>query len=397
MSERVALVIGNGAYANAGSLKNPGNDARDIEARLSRFGFATTLLLNANMIEMDRGLRTFKKRLKAADVGLVFFAGHGLQIDDENYLIAVDTDVSDESAAKHSSLSLNRVIETMERSCTTTNVIILDACRDNPFRQLWARSLARRGLAPVYVPKGTLIAYATSPGQVASDGTGNNGQYTAALLKHIDAVDNSIESMLKRVRNTLAAATCGKQTSWEHTSLAGEFYFNRSVGLKINRYVEAALKDKLFVPIAAKKAHQVIQSLKIHDWYVQNPAISGFEASHIERASKNSLFVVGRNVYQAACGNAWAAISFINNFPPLAVKLTTEKWRAILDGMLFEIFFDSSGELRSLPKAELLETLFSLQEYPALADSFDFIADCLTQFRSRSTLFPVEIGQFLSI
>jgi uncharacterized caspase-like protein len=148
-----------------------------------------------------------------------------MQIEGENYLTAVDSDFGNETDAKHSSLSLNRVIETMEKSGAATKIIILDACRDNPFEFAWHRSAATRGLAPVYAPRGTIIAYATSPGQVALEGKDRNGRYTAALLKHIDVPDLSLEAMFKRVRNTLNGTTKGKQISWEHTSLAGEFFW----------------------------------------------------------------------------------------------------------------------------------------------------------------------------
>jgi uncharacterized caspase-like protein len=132
-----------------------------------------------------------------------------MQIDGENYLAAVDTDGTDEIAAKHSSLALNRVIEVMEKSGCSTSIIVLDACRNNPFERAWTRSMESRGLAPVYAPRGTLIAFATSPGQTASDGRGRNGAYTAALLQHMTTPDCSIETMFKRVRNTLSAATKG--------------------------------------------------------------------------------------------------------------------------------------------------------------------------------------------
>ncbi len=388
MGERVALVIGNSAYADAGPLKNPVNDAQDIERRLDKFGFETELVLDATAVDLDRALKRFKKALKDAEVGAVFFAGHGLQIDDENYLIAIDTDTSDEIAAKHSSLALNRVIETMEKGGTMTNIINLDACRDNPFRQMWARSLAKRGLAPVYVPKGTLIAYATSPGQVAEDGKGKNGEYTAALLKHIDSEDLSIESMMKRVRNTLSASTSGRQISWEHTSLAGEFFFNRSIGRKIARYAKTSLKDKLFVLKPSNPVHKVIEALKVSDWYTQNPAISSLSEADISAADNDSLFVLGRNVYQASCGNAWSATNFILEFPQLASGLATEKWRAILDGMLFEVFFDATGQLRASIKDQKFERLFDLQEHDLLADSFDFLSECLTQYPQSFHVVP---------
>jgi uncharacterized caspase-like protein len=255
MSRRLtALVIGNAAYEGSSKLKNPGNDADDVAAKLNVCGFEVVKMIDCSNTDLDRALKRFKRSLVGNDVGLFFFAGHGMQIDGENYLAAVDTDTEGEVEAKHSSLPLNRVIDVMEKADTTTNIIILDACRDNPFERAWTRSSASRGLAPVYAPKGTLIAYATSPGQVANDGRGRNGAYTAALLQHIATPDCSIESMFKRVRNTLSAATRRKQISWEHTSLSGEFFFNLSLGARIDDYSNEALSDSLFV-LDEAKAH----------------------------------------------------------------------------------------------------------------------------------------------
>jgi len=241
MSRRLtALVIGNADYVDAGTLKNPVNDATDISAKLTECGFTVATRLNCTHREMDQALKDFKKALKDTDVGLFFFAGHGMQVDGSNYLAAVDTDVSGEIEAKHSSLSLNQVIEIMERADSASSIIILDACRNNPFERAWSRSMSTRGLAPVYAPRGTLVAYATSPGQIADDGRGRNGAYTAALLQHLATPDCSIESMFKRVRNTLSTATHGKQISWEHTSLAGDFFFYLSLGVRIDEYARLA-------------------------------------------------------------------------------------------------------------------------------------------------------------
>ncbi|MHA6853692.1 caspase family protein [Ralstonia pseudosolanacearum] len=116
-----------------------------------------------------------------------------------------------------------------------------DACRNNPFERAWSRSLSSRGLTPVYAPRATLVAYATSPGQVASDGSGRNGAYTAALLQHLAIPDRSIESMFKRVRNSLSTATGGREISWEHTSLAGDFLFNMNLGARIDEYADSSI------------------------------------------------------------------------------------------------------------------------------------------------------------
>ena len=126
-----------------------------------------------------------------------------MQFQGENYLNTTDTNFYDEISAKHSSIPLNQVIDRMAACSNVVNILILDACRDNPFLQAWHRSVESAGLAPVHSPEGTLIAYATSPGQKAKDGTGRNGRYTEALLKHIKTPDVPIEDMFKRVRNTL--------------------------------------------------------------------------------------------------------------------------------------------------------------------------------------------------
>jgi len=383
-----ALVIGNAAYTDAVPLRNPTNDAEDISARLEASGFAVTTKTNCTFKEMDQALKSFKKALAGNDVGLFFFAGHGIQIDGENFLAAVDTDVSGETEAKYSSLSLNRVIETMEKTATSTNIIILDACRDNPYERAWHRSAAARGLAPVYAPKGTLVAFATSPGQTAKDGSGRNGAYTAALLQHIDTPDCSIESMFKRVRNTLSAATKQKQISWEHTSLSGEFFFNLSLGARIDEYRDTALSDKLLVLDEAKASHRLIHEVKSHDWFRQNPAIDSLDASLANKFSSNSLFVIGRNIYQAACGDSRSAVAYVRDFVTRTKGVDKHKRKALLDGMLFEIFFNPEAQLRAKPKAQLLTAVFELQRYTELSGSFDFIAECLVSHADRFHSIP---------
>lgn len=378
MSRRLtALVIGNANYVDAGKLKNPGNDATDIATKLSACGFTVATHLDCSHLEMDRALKDFKKALKDSDVGLFFFAGHGMQVDGNNYLAAVDTDLTGEIEAKHSSLPLNQVIDVMEEADNASSIIILDACRNNPFERAWARSITSRGLAPVYAPRGTMIAYATSPGQVASDGRGRNGAYTAALLEHLTTPDCSVESMFKRVRNTLSIATGGKQISWEHTSLAGDFFFNLSLGARIDEYADTSLRDNLFVIDDKKTSHEVIRALKSHDWYQQNPAVDKFSADVAGRASSNSLFVVGRNIYQAACGSSNSANAYIADFMSRTAGLKSEKRKALLDGMLFEAFFDPDAHLRKDFKLRRFQELFRLQQHARLKTSFEFIAECL--------------------
>lgn len=389
MSRRLtALVIGNAAYLGMGKLKNAANDAHDVAARLETLGFSVLKVIDCSNKEMDVALKTFKKSLVDNEVGLFFFAGHGMQIEGDNYLIALDTDTVSETDAKHSSLSLNKLIETMEKAGTSSSFIILDACRDNPFESAWHRSSATRGLAPVYAPRGTLIAFATSPGQVASDGSKRNGAYTAALLQHVDTPDCSIESMFKRVRNTLSASTKQKQISWEHTSLSGEFFFNLSLGARIDHYSLTALSDGLLVLDDARASHRLIRELKTNTWPRQNPALDGFTPDVAKKFNTDSLFVIGRNIYQAACGSAKSAVSYLNNFMSRSQGMGKDKRKELLDGILFEIFFDSNGQLRDQIKGRFFNEAFHLQKYPELSGSFDFIAECLVTQADRFHAIP---------
>jgi Caspase domain len=274
----------------------------------------------------------------------------------------------------------------MEAAGASTNIIILDACRDNPWDRAWRGG--PRGLAPVYAPKGTIIAYATSPGQTAADGKGRNGAYTNALLQHIDAADVPIEAMFKRVRNTLAANTLQGQISWEHTSLSGEFFFNLGVARRVTEYGASALKDRIFVLDESKFSHQVIKALKSLTWPRQNPAIEELTASNADGASTDSLFVLGRNICQAAEGCSRAAERFIDRFVERTSGMNAKKRKALLDGILFEIFFDSNGGLRDAPKVRSFNRVFDLQKFPELADSFEFIAGCLAPESHRYLAIP---------
>jgi len=372
-----ALVIGNANYPDKAALRNPAHDAHDVAARLGTFGFSVLTAIDCSNKEMDVALKKFKKSLADCDVGLFFFAGHGIQIEGSNYLIAIDTDTSSETDAKHMSMPLDKVIDTMEKAAVSTSIIILDACRNNPFERTWHRSTATRGLASVYAPRGTLIAFATSPGQVAKDGHTRNGAYTEALLKHIGTADCAIESMFKRVRNTLSATTKGKQISWEHTSLSGEFFFNLSLGARIDDYSNTALADSLFVLDDARASNRIIRDLKKLVYDIQNNALADFTSDSARRFSTNTLFVIGRNIYQAACGNAHSAMAYVKNFMLRTQALDENRRKALLDGMLFEIFFNSKGEVRTAIKGRFFDEVFQLQQHGDLSSSFEFISECL--------------------
>lgn len=383
-----ALVFGNSAYPAGSDLINPVNDANDLGAKLQSYGFEVIIATDRTVSKMEKDLKDFGESLNVSDVGLFFFAGHGMQIEGKNYLLALDTNMESEIDAKYSSLSLDKVVDVMAKSKAQTKIIILDACRSNPWEREWHRAPGLRGLASVYAPKGTIIGFATSPGEVAYDGTGRNGTYTAALLQHIDTPDCAIETMFKRVRNTVAAESKGRQTTWEHTSLSGEFFFNLSLGNLIEEYDGTALADKLFILDPASESNSIVAGLKTRNWYEQNAAVAKLDAGSVSKMNKDSLFVIGRNIYQAACGNARRVIDFLCNFMASTSGFPHEKRKAILDGMLFEIFFDAEAKLRGEIKGRFFQRVFDLQCHRDLKESFDFIADALIAARADYFVVP---------
>lgn len=221
--QRFALVIGNSAYAKS-PLANPRNDAQAISASLAAVGFAVETVTDADLGAMRQAILEFGRRLRGSDsVGLFYFAGHGVQVDGENYLIPVGADITDQSEVPLLALGLGELLKTMERAESRLNIAILDACRDNPYAT-GTRSLSR-GLAPVKAPAGTLIAFATGPGQVALDGSGPNSPYSGALSQSILDHGIPLEETFRRTRRQVLEATAKKQVPWEHSSLTGEFFF----------------------------------------------------------------------------------------------------------------------------------------------------------------------------
>lgn len=219
--KRYALIIGNGGYTSA-PLLNPPNDAKALAATLQQLGFEVTHQANMNQRTMKTAVRDFGEKLSQGGVGLFYYAGHGIQVKGRNYLVPVDAAIQRESDVEIECVDMDAILSQMERS-NGTNIVILDACRNNPFARSW-RSAAQ-GLAQVNAPAGTFIAYATAPGSVASDGSGSNGLYTEELLKAVREPNMSIEEVFKKVRVQVKARSKGLQVPWDASSLEGAFYF----------------------------------------------------------------------------------------------------------------------------------------------------------------------------
>lgn len=226
-TKRVALVIGNSAYA-IGPLKNPVNDARAMRDALLDLGFEVTYHENLTQKNMKLAIRAFGKKINGGAVGLFYFAGHGVQVNGQNFLIPVDSIPNSEDEVEFEAVRADEILAQMARAENGMNIVILDACRNNPFARNF-RSTSE-GLARMNAPTGTIIAYATAPGSVASDGAGtNNSIYTQALLRYMRMPGLSIEEVFKRVRIAVRETTQKKQTPWEESSLTGDFYFRETV------------------------------------------------------------------------------------------------------------------------------------------------------------------------
>ena len=224
---RVALVIGNAAYADS-PLRNPVNDATDMAAALRQMGFEVTLLRDARRRQMNDAVRAFGRQLRQGGVGLFYFAGHGLQVAGQNYLVPIGADIEEEFEVSDEAVSAGRILGAMEAAGNGLNLVILDACRNNPYSRGFRGRSARGLAAPAQAARGSLIAYATSPNAVAADGSGRNGLYTKHLLRYMQEPGLGVEEMFKKVRIAVERESGGQQTPWELSSLPGDFSFTVS-------------------------------------------------------------------------------------------------------------------------------------------------------------------------
>ncbi|MDP3702481.1 MAG: caspase family protein [Hylemonella sp.] len=275
-SGRVALVIGNASYADS-PLKNPVNDARAMAKSLREMGFEVITRENANLQQMDNAVREFGRRLEQAHVGLFYFAGHGIQIKGRNFLIPVGADFQHEDEVPYRSMDAGQVLDKMDSAKTRVNLVILDACRNNPFhRNFRAR---RQGLAEMEAPAGTLIGFATAPGAVALDGEGSHGVYTQHLLKQMSERGLPVEQVFKRVRVGVSAETGERQIPWESSSLREEFQFRQ----------EAVMTARPPVPV-----NEVALELAFWDAIKSSKRADDY-AAYLEQFPKGRFVALARN------------------------------------------------------------------------------------------------------
>ena len=227
LPKRIALVIGNSSYTKIQSLPNPANDSKLMSQTLGKLGFDVIFASDVDYLGMRRAVKEFGRKLRASGkdtVGLFYYAGHGVQAQGSNFLVPLGAEIADEADLVIEAISASDVLAQMEAAGNTLNMVILDACRNNPYKAK-LRSISR-GLARVNAASGSLVAFAAAPGQVAADGAGDNSPYTSALVEAMQMPGLTVEQMFKKVRISVEGQTNGRQTPWEESSLRGDFYFN---------------------------------------------------------------------------------------------------------------------------------------------------------------------------
>ena len=323
--ERHALVIGNANYA-ANPLRNPVNDARDMGARLTELGFQVELLLDADLPTMLSGVIEFGKSLDDNSVGLFYFAGHGMQAynlqsdSDSNFLLPVNFAMSDEKQLPFDTLDVNRVVSAMSGSRSGgANIIILDACRDNPYERSFRTS--SRGLTQMAGAEGLLIAYATALGKVAADGDGRNGLFTEQLLLALDQPGQPVETVFKLVRQGVAGASGRAQVPFVSNGLIGDFYFNTAAATPAPT---PKPKPKPKPAPAIQSTSATIDGLSLDDWllvYGENAItiasldkVVAYERQHGGNAASRSYINRGLQVALANVNSADDLLEYQSKF-----------------------------------------------------------------------------------
>ena len=251
-AKRVALVIGNSAYEHVPELANPRNDAEAMAGSLERLGFEVIAGFDLDRPAFRSKVREFSRAIRGAEMTLFYYAGHGLQVDGRNYLAPIETQLLDEAELDFETLPLEMIMKQMERE-PRTNLVFLDACRNNPLARNLARSMGTRaagvgrGLAPIETGIGTLIAFATQPGNVALDGDTSNSPFTRALVKHIETPGEDIAVLLRTVRQEVITETGGRQVPWSNSSLTGSVILKEKpfVAPETDRSVEIAFWNSI--------------------------------------------------------------------------------------------------------------------------------------------------------
>ncbi len=378
----LAIVLGNDAYPSPDKLQNAIADARAMQDVFNRLGYHTFEKYNYSTSDVPTILDTIEKELPKHEASIFYYAGHGFQVDGENFLPSVDCQISyaNKHQLRHDSLVLSELLNLYKPHSRKTHIIILDACRVRPANRGGADSFA-----PIEAPQGTLIAFSTSPNSTAKDGGPNgHGLYTAALLSYMGRERMMVEELFKKVRRTVALWSNNTQIPWEHTSLIGDFSFNTGqmvVSPQIP-YHEKVVKDANYDEVG--EFAELIGEIRTYDFNIQNPAIDRICSMRAIDLDKNQQFIFGRNLLQSSSA-AFSAQGFMSSLAANLRKYqTADGDNHVLNGILFEIYFDSYGEFRMAGiKRHFFEEIMTLNRYPEFTKSFNFIRTVINPYKEN--------------
>lgn len=392
----LAYVVGVNEYLQANKLSNAVYDAKAIAAELKTVGFNVKESYDTDLKKFVNEFDNFKRELSKFNVGLFYFAGHGVEFEGKNYLLLTDSIADNETAIKHTTFDLQSIVNDMHKTGCKMNIQIIDACRNNPYGT--GRGIASTNLAPVFAPQGTLIAYSTSPGETAMDGgMGKNSIYTGALLQHMKTKGLQIEDFFKQVRTTVYSLTGGKQTSWEHTSLIGKFCFNAgtlihsvSVG-----YPDEAIKYDNW-PVESR-INQLKEDLLSGTFDKQRSALRKIKQINPKEYTRDEIFILGRSVMWAAFANCFDCQAYVENASEIA-DYYTGKENPFFDGMLFEMYFNHEGMFEyGDANIDYLDTHLKWTGREELVCSFDFIEKVLKPFERNLLFIPSRNPQMVTV
>ena len=328
--QRVALVIGNASYAHAPRLANPLNDAADVGAALARLGFAVTKLENTDHAALRQGLLAFTRAASAAEVAVVFYAGHGIEVDQRNFLVPVDAKLSSDQDVEFETVPLALVMRSVGRA-SGLRLVILDACRDNPFAASMQRSGATRaigrGLARVEPTGETLVAYAAKEGTVASDGDDRNSPYSQALLAHLEEPGLEVGLLFRKVRDAVLASTGGRQEPFVYGSLS-------SRGVYLTARAEAVPRPSAPVPpvgdgsASERLTAEALAAERVFWESVKDSEDPADLQAYLDRYPGGAYEVLARNRLRRLAG---AAASPLSSPSPAVPEATAESVEAGLE------------------------------------------------------------------
>lgn len=392
----LAYVVGVNAYTQANKLSNAVYDAQSIATELKTLGFYVMESYDIDFMGFINEFDSFKKELNKFNVGLFYFAGHGVEFEGKNYLLLSDSAVDNSTAIEHTTFDLQSIVSDMHATGCKMNIQIIDACRNNPYST--GRGIATTNLAPVFAPQGTLIAYSTSPGETAKDGgMGNNSIYTGALLQHMKTKGLQIEDFFKQVRTTVYSLTGGKQTSWEHTSLIGKFCFN--AGMLIHSlsvgYPDEAIKYENWP--TNSRISKLKEDFLSGSFDKQRSALRKLKQLNPKDYTREEIFLLGRLVMWAAFENCFDCQSYVKNANEIADFYTGNE-NPFFDGMLFEMYFNHEGMFEyGDANIDYLDAHLKWIGREELACSFDFIEKALKPFEQNLLFIPSRNPQMVTI